>query len=107
MGRDAGPIEWGIDPALRERMARMGRDPGRLRATPSRIQSLRESRGLTQRRLALLVNVDPATIRKAERGYLAQLRITTVLRIANALECGAADLFPILAEQLAGKRKGR
>lgn len=79
--------------------------PGRSARTGSRVRELRLMRGHSQIRLAMIVGTTVGTIRKAERGYLAQLRVTTVLRIANALDVGAADIFPILAGRIRVAKK--
>lgn len=83
-----------------ERMSTMGRSPGRTRVTVSRVRSLRIAKGLTQAALGVMVGTNVATIRKAERGLLTQFRVSTILRIANALDCGASDCFPILGPRL-------
>ena len=81
-------------------LSRRGRTPDRTRAVESRVRDIRLARGLTQVQLAGLIGTNLDAIRKAERGYLAQLRTTSVVRLANALGCGAADLFPILGARL-------
>lgn len=73
---------------------------GRTRQTASRLVEIRLSQGLTQMQLAVKASTTYEVIRKAERGYLLQLKTATVIRLANALECGAADIFPILSERL-------
>ena len=70
------------------------------RPTTSHVRELRLSRGLTQTELAAGMQTTVDTVRKLERGYLLRLRIDTILRCANVLDCGAADLFPVLAPRL-------
>lgn len=69
----------------------------------SRVREIRLARGMTQAALGVAVGTNIDTIRRAERGYLATFRVSTILRIANALDCGAADIFPVLAERLDGR----
>lgn len=73
---------------------------GRTRQTASRLKELRLAAGMTQVQLQAACSTSYEVIQKAERGYLLQLRTGTVLRLAAALNCGAADIFPILGERL-------
>jgi transcriptional regulator with XRE-family HTH domain len=73
---------------------------GRDRQTISRFKELRLGAGLTQIECAAKAQTTVHIIRKAERGYLIQLKTATLIRLANCLECGAADIFPILGERL-------
>jgi transcriptional regulator with XRE-family HTH domain len=73
---------------------------GRTRQTASRLEEIRLSQGLTQIALCVKASTTLEVIRKAERGYLLQLKTATIIRLANALECGAADIFPVLSERL-------
>lgn len=73
---------------------------GRTRTTPSRLKELRTSQGLTMIALAVKAQTTIDVVRKAERGYLLQMKTSTVIRLAVALDVGAADIFPILKERL-------
>jgi len=83
-----------------KRAASRSRVVGASRRTESRVRELRLAAGMTQTELAAAMQTNVDTVRKAERGYLLRLRVDTVLRCANALNCGAADLFPVLSERL-------
>ena len=52
----------------------------------------RVSHGLTQERLAELVEVNPRTIQKIEAGKL-NILVTTVLRLQKALNCSWDSLM--------------
>ena len=78
----------------------VARSGGRSRQTASRLKEIRLSLGLTQIQLAAAAGTNLEVIRKAERGYLLQLRTSTILRLSTALECGASDIFPIFRERL-------
>ena len=73
---------------------------GRTRQSRSNVKDLRLSRGWRQSDLVTYAGVSIAIVRKAEHGYLLQLEVGSLLKLANALECGVADLFPILAQRL-------
>lgn len=50
-----------------------------------RVKALREAKGITQRRLAELVKVTPATISRLESGKIADLKSSALIGIADAL----------------------
>ena len=58
----------------------------------NRIREIRSARGLTQSRLAELVNSTTQQISYLERGE-RQLTLHWMTRLAAALGCGPADLF--------------
>lgn len=86
--------------AQAQRAAARSRVVGTSRRTESHVRELRLARGLRMVDLAAACQTTVDTVRKAERGYLLRMRIDTVLRLANALECGASDLFPVLGSRL-------
>lgn len=110
LGMGMGLIEYDEQARARRKAARpeltpsfmrlKATTPGRSARTASRVKEIRLARGMSQVALAAAVGTGVNTVRKAERGYLAQFRVTTILRIANALDVGVADLFPVLAGRL-------
>ena len=62
-------------------------------ALPNRIKECRQTRGLTQGRLAELVNATTQQISHLERGE-RQLTLHWMVRIGAALRCDPADLLP-------------
>lgn len=62
-------------------------------ALPNRIKECRQRRGLTQCRLAELVNATTQQISHLERGE-RQLTLHWMVRIGAALRCEPADLLP-------------
>jgi transcriptional regulator with XRE-family HTH domain len=56
------------------------------------VRRLRNAKGLTQERLAELVQLNPRTIQKIEAGEV-NILLTTMLRIQKALECHWEDLL--------------
>ena len=50
-----------------------------------RVKALREAKGMTQRRLAELAKVTPATISRLESGKIADLKSSALIGIADAL----------------------
>jgi transcriptional regulator with XRE-family HTH domain len=58
-----------------------------------RIRDLREERGLTQVRLAVAADMNPATLNRIEQGK-ANPNLKTLERLAVALGVEVADLFP-------------
>jgi hypothetical protein len=73
---------------------------GRTRQTASRLKEIRLAAGMSQMSLAVHAQTTLEVVRKAERGYLLQLKTSTILRLANTLDCGVADIFPLFAERL-------
>jgi len=57
-----------------------------------RIVARREALGLTQRTLAEKVGMQPANVNRIEHGK-QNLTVDTLLRLADALETTAAELF--------------
>jgi transcriptional regulator with XRE-family HTH domain len=74
--------------------------------TKSNLIHLRRARGWNQTKMSGESGVSLLTLRKAERGYLLDLRIDTIVKLANALGVGAADIFPALGSRLRTKRLG-
>jgi len=62
----------------------------------SHIIAYRAAAGLTQVQLAGVARTTARAVRQAERGDIMGMTLGTLLRISSALECGAADLFPVL-----------
>jgi transcriptional regulator with XRE-family HTH domain len=58
-----------------------------------RIRELRNERGLTQVKLAVLADMDPATLNRLERG-MGNPSLKTLERVAGALDVEVADFFP-------------
>src|ERR687898_467968 len=58
-----------------------------------RIRQLRKERGLSQAKLAVMADMDPATLNRLERGT-GNPNLKTLERVAAALEVEVADLFP-------------
>ena len=59
----------------------------------SRIQIVREAAGLSKKDLAKRAGVSPTTVYAFEDGYL-DVRISTILKIANALGVPSETLLP-------------
>jgi len=57
-----------------------------------RIRQLRKERGLSQAKLAVMADMDPATLNRLERGT-GNPNLKTLERVANVLEVGVADLL--------------
>ena len=60
-----------------------------------RLKELREAAGMTQRQLSEKSGVNVRMIQHYEQGFkrLEKANVTTVLRLANALECTPKDLI--------------
>jgi transcriptional regulator with XRE-family HTH domain len=58
-----------------------------------RIRQLRKERGLSQARLAVMADMDPATLNRLERGT-GNPNLKTLERVADALGVEVADFFP-------------
>ena len=58
-----------------------------------RIRQLRKERGLSQARLAVMADMDPATLNRLERGT-GNPNLKTLERVAEALGVEVADFFP-------------
>ncbi len=58
-----------------------------------RIRQLRKERGLSQAKLAVMADMDPATLNRLERGT-GNPNLKTLERVANVLDVGVADLLP-------------
>lgn len=58
-----------------------------------RIRQLRTKRGLSQAKLAVRADMDPATLNRLEQGK-GNPNLRTLERVADALEIEVADLFP-------------
>src|SRR5215213_9497505 len=59
-----------------------------------RIRQLRKERGLSQAKLAVMADMDPATLNRLERGT-GNPNLKTLERVADALGVEVADFFPI------------
>jgi len=70
----------------------------------SHLKELRMARGWNQMQLAAFSGMNLGVVRRAERGQLLRIRTTTIFRIANVLEVGPADIWPVLGK-LPGKIK--
>ncbi len=64
-----------------------------LAATGSRVRALRKRRGWTQATLALQARLSTDTVHRIESGSCNRPLVSTLLRIAEALGCGLADLL--------------
>src|SRR5215212_9659002 len=58
-----------------------------------RIRQLRKERGLSQAKLAVMADMDPATLNRLERGS-GNPNLKTLERVADALGVEVADFFP-------------
>jgi transcriptional regulator with XRE-family HTH domain len=58
-----------------------------------RIRQLRKEQGLSQARLAVMADMDPATLNRLERGT-GNPNLKTLERVADALGVEVADFFP-------------
>ena len=58
-----------------------------------RIRQLRTERGLSQAKLAVMADMDPATLNRLERGT-GNPNLKTLERVADALGAEVADFFP-------------
>jgi transcriptional regulator with XRE-family HTH domain len=58
-----------------------------------RIRQLRNEKGLSQAKLAVMADMDPATLNRLERGT-GNPNLKTLERVADALGVEVADLFP-------------
>jgi transcriptional regulator with XRE-family HTH domain len=60
----------------------------------NKLREVRESRGLTQRQLAIAADTDQTYISTLERRDDVAARVDTLARIAGALGCKIDDLVP-------------
>ncbi len=74
-----------------------------LAAIGANVRRLRASKGLTQERLAELVDVHPRMVQKIEYGQ-TNLLATTAIRLHAALGCGWDELMPPLSQPKAPSR---
>ncbi|HEP5559332.1 phage repressor protein [Streptococcus dysgalactiae subsp. equisimilis] len=63
----------------------------------SKIKELRKNKGLTQKELAILVNMGDTTIANYEKGFRTPKK-NTLFKLANALSVTIDDLFPPIQE---------
>jgi transcriptional regulator with XRE-family HTH domain len=68
----------------------------------ARLRELREGRGESQRSLAALTGITYAYISEMERG-LKVPSLTTIIRLAVALECEVTDLVNVFSGRDLGK----
>ena len=63
----------------------------------SRLKEYREARGMTQAQLAKASGVGVRIIQNYEQGVrdLSKAQVMTVIRLAEALDCGIRDLIDI------------
>lgn len=59
----------------------------------TKLQSIRESKGLSQAELAKLAGVSQASICKYEKGLAKNPRLNNCIKIATALDCSIFELF--------------
>ncbi len=57
------------------------------------LKEIRQTRGLTQEKLAQMAKVTRATIVKIENGEEVEVKIGTLESLANALNCKVSDLL--------------
>jgi transcriptional regulator with XRE-family HTH domain len=57
-----------------------------------KLQSIRKSKGMTQKELAKVSGVNYDSIRKIETGANSNPGITSVLKICGALQCGVEEV---------------
>lgn len=69
-----------------------GTYPDAKRRLGLRVSRLREQRGLSQRRLALMLDLDRVTLSRIEAGA-ANPTVETLVRIAEGLDVELEDLF--------------
>ena len=69
----------------------------------TKIQSMRKSKGFTQRQLAEITGVSIKTLREYEVGTrdINKAAVLTVFRLSIALNCRMEDLLELGAEELA------
>ena len=74
-------------------MSRSARENAQLRIFGENVRRQRVALGMTQARLAELIDIDIRNVRKIEAGETNVL-ITTATRIRKALNCSADKLVP-------------
>lgn len=62
------------------------------KAIGKRVQELRKKRGVTQEKLAEVINVSPHYLSAMERG-LHNIKLETLVKILNYLDCSADEVF--------------
>jgi transcriptional regulator with XRE-family HTH domain len=80
---------WGVPPARRKG------DQGLLIRLGEKIQAERRARGLTQEKLAEIIDVHPRIVQKIEAGDVNP-KSTTLIRIQAAIGCPWERLMPHL-----------
>ena len=74
-------------------MPRTVRENAQLKQFGANVRRERDALGMTQSRLAELIDIDIRNVRKIEAGETNVL-VTTVTRIRKALNCSAEKLIP-------------
>jgi len=65
------------------------------------LKELRKSRQLTQEAVALRAGMRPSRVGSIERGKLPNLKLDTIKRLAQAMECSVPDVIDALDETVA------
>jgi transcriptional regulator with XRE-family HTH domain len=81
-----------------ERNARLERCRSLKQSCSARLRELREERGESQRSLAALTGITYAYISEMERG-LKVPSLTTIIRLALALNCEVSDLVDVFTRR--------
>lgn len=71
-----------------------------------RIRQLRNEKGLSQAKLAVMADMDPATLNRIEQGK-ANPNLKTIEKVAAALGVEVVDLFPKVQSPLPEAEQGR
>ena len=65
-------------------------------ATTSHCGAYRSEAGLTQVQVAGLARTTAGAVRRCDRGEIMFMEVGILIRVSAVLECGVADLFPVL-----------
>ena len=73
----------------------------------SRLKQLREARGMSQQVLAITAGLSVSIVARMEQGVKEDPRLSTLLKLAQALDVGVGDLLMTPRPKRKQKRKGK
>jgi len=73
----------------------------------SRLKQLREARGMSQQALAITAGLSVSIVARMEQGVKEDPRLSTLLKLGQALDVGVGDLLMTPRPKRKQKRKGK